>query len=82
MCKINGLMFWGGEYSKEMDMSNQRRNLVQLLGSRNYTPVGSSRGLVSDSDRNPTFEFRVKSGSPLTSRCFECPCILLFVVIL
>lgn len=62
MCKSNSYMFWGGEFTKQMDMSNQRRNIAHING-RSYELNGTRK-----SSSNPTFEFRVKSGAPLTSR--------------
>lgn len=56
-------MFWGGEYSKQMNMSNQRRNIAHLNGKAIQLNAGRGTG-----GTNPTFEFRVKSGSALTSR--------------
>ena len=67
MCKNDALMFWGGEYTKQMDLSNQRQN-VALPNGRRLLNAANRQPQFEHGRKNPTFEFRVVSGAPFTSR--------------
>ena len=72
--KEGGMMYWGGEYVRDVEVASARR-AVQF----------NSRGLSNGVDRssrfrntgpNPTFEFKVVAGPPLKSR-YNFFCMLL-----
>lgn len=66
MSKEGNVMFWGDEYTRDINMATQRRGVQ--MNQRLITNKDGSRPLALRGEAAPTFEFRVVAGAALKSR--------------
>ncbi len=69
MSKEGGLMFWNGNYSRNMISFSQRKAAINSRSNAPELFSSKKRDTKIDSDEVPVFDYSIYTGPPLRSRC-------------